>query len=107
MIPPWWLQVLIAALGVGGSIVVARVASRAQNRSVDATKEIGAGQLALDIAERLDKELQALRAQVGTIRVAWWNHQDWDELVLEELETLDPGKARKRVGKPPRLPFDE
>jgi hypothetical protein len=96
------LGTIVAAVG---SYAVAKLGARATASKVVADKEIGAGQLALDIATRLDREVTDLRRWKNAIQRWWPQHVEWDEKVSDELMRLDPG-AYRRVGHPPSLPED-
>ena len=118
MNPPWWLQIVIAAGGVLGAWLTARLASKAQTRSVDASKEIGAGQLALEWAKRADAKAEQadLKADRQGIRIStlearerqvsrWWGrHEPRDRMMEEHLGRLDPTLAAEL---PPYEPLPE
>jgi HAMP domain-containing protein len=110
--------VVISALA---SYLVARVSIRAQQRTADANKEVGAGQLALDIAKDADEK--AKRAEAKADRVVgrldklehwrrdvidWWpSHKRRDDAVEYELNKLDPGAFRRLPAVPPFPPWNE
>jgi hypothetical protein len=100
------LYLLGAILTFAGAYLTARLGAKANAAKVVADKEVGAGQLALNIATRLDAELIDLRRQLTHVRRWWPKHEDWDDRLVEELERHDPG-ALDRLGKPPRLPLEQ
>ena len=98
-----WLYLLGSIIAVVGAYLTARLGAKANAAKVVADKEVGAGQLALNIATRLDTEVRGLRQWRRRVAAWWPEHEDWDDAVALELEKLDPG-AMARLGKPPRLP---
>lgn len=103
MNPDMIMYLIGAVVAVAGSYFVAKIGARANAAKVVADKELGAGQLALDIATRLDREVNDLRRWKNQIQQWWPKHVDWDEKVSDELMRLDPS-AYRRVGSPPKLP---
>jgi hypothetical protein len=88
-----------------GGYLTARLGSRANTAKVVADREVGAGQLALNIATRLETEVGELRRWKDQVQQRWWPlHEDWDDRAIRELERLDPSIAA-RVDRPPRLPL--
>jgi hypothetical protein len=99
------LYLVGSVLTLAGAYLTARLGVRANQQKVEAERDIGSGQLALNIANRLDREVEVLRLWRGQV-VRWWGrHEDWDAKVVQELDTLDPG-ARGRIGNPPAIPDD-
>lgn len=88
-----------------GSYLVARIGAKANTAKVVADKEAAAGQLALNIANRLDREVLDLRRWQQRINRWWPDHDDWDDQVYAALHRLDPDVA-KRIGPPPHMPPD-
>lgn len=103
--PEWVAPFVTVAGGIGAAYLTARFAFRATSNKTDADKELGAGALALDIAQRLDGEIKEVRTTLLAVRVAWRQHTKWDDAIVLELESLDPG-ASKRLPERPELPFD-
>lgn len=101
-----WLYVFGSILTVYGAWIVAKMGAKANAAKVVADKELGSGQMALDLARELREEVKSLRHFRNRVTRWWGDHEDWDDLVLEELERLDPG-ATSRVGRPPRLPDED
>lgn len=77
-----------------------------------------AGQVALDIARDVRKELGTLKRELGDVRDQladeqdwqvtvreWWGlHEDWDDAILVLVEQLSPGASAKMPPRP-RLPL--
>lgn len=86
-------------VSTAGAYLVARLSMRAQQRKTEVDEEMGAGELALKIANRADEkatnaERKADRLDQWRIDVTegWWpSHRRRDEAVEAELERLDPG----------------
>lgn len=100
-----WLYLVGSVLALIGSYFTAKLGAKANAAKVVADKEISSGQLALDIANRLDREVGDLRLWRSTILRWWSEHEDWDDRIVDELERLDPG-ALQRIGLPPRMPSE-
>lgn len=98
-----WLYLLGSVLTLTGAYLTAKMGAKANAAKVVADKEISSGQLALDIANRLDREVADLRRFRNRVMRWWPEHEDWDDAVQRELDKLDPGAAR-RMGGPPRIP---
>jgi hypothetical protein len=97
------LYLVGSVLALIGSYFTAKLGAKANTAKVVADKEVGAGQLALNIATRLDNEVRELRRWRSRIQRWWPDHEDWDDSVADELERLDPG-ALRRIGPAPRIP---
>jgi hypothetical protein len=98
-----WLYLLGSVLTLIGAYLTAKLGAKANTVKAAADKEIGSGQLALSIANRLDREVVALRRFRNQIGRWWSEHEDWDDEVMRELVRLDPTVA-KRMGNAPRIP---
>ena len=121
--PATWLYIIGTIATLIGSYLVARLGAKANTAKIVADKEAAAGQLALNreiaasqshdsagqlalnIANRLDAEVLDLRRWRNRVTRWWPEHDEWDDRVLQELHRLDPDGA-SRVGLPPRLPPD-
>jgi len=99
----WGLLGVMAS--VLGSILVARLSARAQNKKAVADADVSSGQLALEIAKRA--ESRAIRAEdrIGVLErwrraVLRWGaiHEEWDREVEAHIKKVDPD------GWPPGLP---
>lgn len=100
--------VIVAVITAIGAIVVALVA-RNSNKM---TAGNSAGELALKLAQDADKKVERLEGKVETlekwqtrVRVAWRDHEVWDDLMLDRLEELSPGTKANMPDRPP-LPID-
>jgi hypothetical protein len=100
-----WVAPTVTILGgVVAAWITGKFAFRASDSKVTVDKELGSGALALQIAERLDGEVKDMRRTLADVRLAWRQHLKWDDAVIDELETLDPGASR-RLPERPELPF--
>jgi hypothetical protein len=100
-----WLYLFGGVLTLVGGYFTARLGAKANTAKVVADKEVGAGQLALNIAIRQEAELRELRRWKDQVQLRWWpKHDDWDEKVVVALVRVDPDEAA-RVDRPPRLPL--
>lgn len=128
--PPeiWALLGVIAS--VGGSFGVAKLNARAQNRRTEVDREVGAGELALQLAReakadsaaaKLEStgaraEAQEAHREAGMAQRAlhqtriWYltEHLPWDQAVMAVIERLDPTAADKLPPRrePPLWPKD-
>jgi len=116
MVVTWWQVALgafiTAALALIGSVIVgkmgrntnkeANVITAAKNAS-DA--DVSAGQLALSMAKESKQEVAELREWQRVVRVAWREHEAYDDLILDKLEELAPGTKASLPPRPP-LPID-
>jgi hypothetical protein len=92
-----WYGLLGIALSVIGSIVVARLSSRAQDRTARQNADASAGELALKIAERADlkaernvQRIDTLEGHVRSVNRWWVRHERRDKIAEEHLTRLDP-----------------
>jgi len=121
--PAWGL--LTVALTLLGSYLVARLGSRAEARkaelaaSVEQAKtkqagDVSVGQLAMDIATRAETKADRLEKKVDRLDgwrqevQAWWPvHNRLDQIVMDELELLDPTFARRMPAPVPLPRYDD
>lgn len=128
--PPevWSLIGVLVSAGVG--YAAARLNSRAQQRRDEAEREVGAGELALEMAreakadsasakteasnarnEAHSAQTQAALAQRALHQTRIWyltDHLPWDQAVMAVIERLDPQAADKLPARkePPLWPKD-
>jgi hypothetical protein len=108
----WWGPLLGIVLSVIGSIVVAKLSAKAQDRKAIADADVTSGRLALDIAQRADqtareteKRLNKLEGWRRAVVVTWWpTHERRDVIVEQHLAKLDPATL---TDLPPRIPMPE
>jgi hypothetical protein len=108
----WWGPLLGIVLSVFGSIVVAKLSARAQDRKAVADADVTSGRLALDIANRADEKATRQEIRINKLErwrravvVNWWpSHEKWDSIVEGHLARLDP-EALKDL--PVRQPMPE
>lgn len=115
----WGLLGLVLSSGV--AYVTARLGFRAQSAKTAVDKEVGAGQLALDVAREAKAESASAKLEASNARreagVAhqqsaaaqralhetrlWYitEHMPWDQAVMEVILRLDPEAAQRL---PPR-----
>lgn len=100
-------SVLVAALGAAAIIIAAvlgvrtaRVSRAATDAKTAVDRELGAGQLALGIANRLDGEVRELQAFRSAVTRWWPSHDAWDDQLERELTRLDPGAAARLPERP-------
>jgi hypothetical protein len=108
----WWGPLLGIVLSVIGSIVVAVLSARAQDRKAAADADVTSGRLALDIANRADEKASRQEARINKLEswrravvVVWWpTHERRDVVVEQHLARLDPATL---TDLPPRIPMPE
>jgi hypothetical protein len=78
-------------LSVVGSVMVARLSSRAQDRKTAADADLGAGSLALRIANRAERRVGRLEDWRREVAEEWWPaHDARDRAIEADLRKLDP-----------------
>lgn len=104
------LGALLVSLVIG--IYTARSTAQVQDRGTSATHDVTSGELALKIAQDAQKEIKEQKAELRelktwqtTVRVAWREHEEYDEMILDKLEELAPGTRASLPPRPP-LPID-
>lgn len=119
--PPEAWPILGVAVSIIGSFLAVRLQISAQNKKTEAEREVGAGQLALDVAKEAKADSAAAKLEAANARTeahaahdqahlaqralhetrVWYvsEHLPWDQAVMRVLERLDPAAAEKL---PPR-----
>ena len=119
--PPELWPIVGIVISVGGSFLAMRLQIGAQNRKTEAEKEVGAGQLALDVAREAKLESAAAKIESTAAKTEshearreatlaqralhqtriWYvtEHLPWDQAVMAVIQRLDPAAAK---GLPPR-----
>lgn len=78
-------------LSVAGSVAVAKLSSRANDRKTTAEADLGAGALALRIANRAERRISRLEAWRREVSEDWWPvHDARDRAIEAEVRKLDP-----------------
>jgi hypothetical protein len=105
------LQYVGLMVSGGTAVWVARIAKSANDRKTKTEGEIGAGQLALNIANRADKKAERTSDRLDYLegwrrRLAdeWWPRHvyEYDRIIEGDLRRLDPGATI-----PPVIPMPE
>ena len=79
------MNTLVTIIGIllscGGAYLTARLASRAQDRKTAVDKEVGAGQLALELARDAQRRVTGLEQWRARVMRWWPTHEVWDDAV--------------------------